>query len=194
MLVKVNPLNCDSKSPSPAQQLAQALFESVGKPRHMFDQAGKWRQIAHQILSDEKYQIKNVLGAIKWFPTNKFWSSRITDMELFKDNLDRILSEYHASLMQNRRKRYEFDLNGTRRKEAIDAVIAKETCEVCNNERILPGEHWQHCDPTTCKWPHTRLCPRCNEVDGTRRFELWNQLSEEEIYENHAQALRSTTH
>jgi len=83
---------------SPAGQLIQAFYEAVGKPPHMKPKGPVWKQLAALILEEDKYQFEHVLGAIRWFPSNDWWRRRLTDFQDFKENIDKVLSEYHASL------------------------------------------------------------------------------------------------
>ena len=93
----MNPTNSNSVK-SPGLQCAQAFYESVGKPPHVKHKGPQWRQVADLILSEERYQLEHVLGAIRWFPANEWWKKRLTDFADFKENIDKVLSEYHSSL------------------------------------------------------------------------------------------------
>ena len=141
--MRVTPLS-ETKQASPAQQLAQALYDACGRPRHMVDKARDWRQVAHQILSDEKYTLENVLGAIRWLPSNKFWRSRVTDMQAFKEHIDKILSEYHASILSqkaNAGKRFDpFGMYWRQSFRAAWRKVDRSGCPECHGAHPHPTD------------------------------------------------------
>jgi hypothetical protein len=124
----VNPINSNSVK-SPGLQCAQAFYESIGKPPHVKHKGPQWRQLADLILSEERYQLEHVLGAIRWFPSNDFWRRRLTDFQDFKDNIDKVLSEYHASLP--RHAETDTFVNYEKIAQKVLELGFRKTCVMC---------------------------------------------------------------